>query len=281
MSDETIGTYPNKDHLVDMFHGASPGIIVTSRDGRVVLANPAARLLLDSELIEGGDLIAGFGLADHPAIHGGNTARNVKVSFVNPHFPTGFATVGFGAIAHSMYGFWALRPSTSSPTPHPDFMESDTITSGRAWADAVIAEARLSRPVDDVLTMSLIKGFYDYCPVGIHFVAPNGTVAYANPEDVGIVGASQSPYDYVGHHIRRAYADQEIIDDFVARWDDNDPIIDFRANFLNNGAEVPVVIFSTARMRDGILHNTRCFVFADDQPERPRDRVSGIELDVF
>lgn len=282
MTDVTSTTiYPTETHLIDLYHRASPGIAITGEDGKVVLSNPAAQLLLESSVLDGGDLVAALGLHDHAAVRANKPVGYVPVSFTNSVFETGFAAVGFGTVSGNQYGFWALRPTTSNPIPQPDFVESDAATSGRAWADAVAEKASASEPGGDHLTVALIKGFYDYCPVGIHLIEADGTVAYANREDIAIVGASQSPTDYVGHHIRGAYADQEIVDDFLTRWDDNDAIIDFRANFLNrtDGSEVPVVIFSTARVENGTLHNTRCFVFSDDSPSKPRDRVSGLRLD--
>ncbi len=91
---------------------------------------------------------------------------------------------------------------------------------------------------------------------------------------LGLVNFQDDPGRYVGQHIRQIYDDQTVVDDFLSRWDEDSPIINFRANFVtSDGDRKPVLIFSTAKASDGAVNNTRCFVFNDHRTAQPRDSI--------
>ncbi|MEU4333461.1 PAS domain-containing protein [Micromonospora lupini] len=271
--------HPSDDQLLDLFNQASPGMLVTDADGRAVLANKAARELLGADATAPGKAAAeALGVTDYTALaDAGVTVENRKVSFPDTEFPSGYANIGFGELDGRTYGFWALRPTTTHPTPSGTRPE-DLTGSATSW----IRRVERNDPAYEPATadaLPFLHAYYDSCPVAIHLIEADGTVGHANWKDIAIVGATEDPDRYVGHHIRNIYADKEIVEDFLGRWDEDSPIIDFRADFLNKDERVPVVIFSTAHVVDSTLHNTRCFVFADSEPSRPRDRVAALDLD--
>jgi len=268
--------HPTPTQLVDLFNNASPGMVVTAADGSVVLANKAAGELLGAGAATGAVLPATLGIDDFPALRqAGTPVENKPVAFADPDFPTGYANIGFAEVDGRAYAFWALRPETTHPTPSPGGAEGSS--TAQAWIERVDRPRADYRPVGEE-AVPLLEAYYDHCPVAIHLIEQDGTVAYANWKDVALVGATDQPETYVGHHIRHIYADQEVVEDFLGRWGEDAPIIDFRADFLNQGARVPVVIFSTARVVDDQLENTRCFVFSDSHPDRKRDRVKALDL---
>ncbi|WP_306321431.1 MULTISPECIES: PAS domain-containing protein [unclassified Streptomyces] len=270
-------THPSPQQLVDLFNWASPGMIVTDADGRVVLANKAAKELLADGSAAGSRLVDTLGVDDYAALLAARSVvENRAVRFRDTTFPEGFANLGFGQVDGASYGFWALRPVTTHPAPS-DKASPQEPTTAKAWIARVDAHDAAYTPVTEQ-DVALLRGYYDHCPVAIHLIEEDGTVAHANWKDIAIVGATQAPDTYVGHHIRHIYADKEIVEDFLGRWDEDAPIIDFRADFLNSDKRVPVVIFSTANVENGTLKNTRCFVFPDNEPTRQRDRVTPLEL---
>ncbi|WP_030617607.1 PAS domain-containing protein [Streptomyces sclerotialus] len=269
-------SYPSDDQLLDLFNWSSPGMVVTDAQGRVVIANKAARELIGARAAAGQALPEALGIANYPAlVEAGRPVENRAVVFAAEEFPTGFANVGFGDVNGERHGFWALRPETTHPSPSPEPREG--ATTAASWIGKVDARDAAYQPVT-ADSVALIQAYYDHCPVAIHLIEEDGTVSHANWKDIDIVGATAQPDSYVGHHIRHIYADQEVVDDFLGRWGEDAPIIDFRADFLNSGERVPVVIFSTANVTDGKLKNTRCFVFSDNDPRRVRDRVAALDL---
>lgn len=268
--------YPRPDQLVDLFNNASPGMAVTDADGAVVLANKAARELLGDQAATGAPLAAAVDVADYARLFAASDpVENLPASFTAPGFPSGHANIGFGEVDGVRHGFWALRPVTTHPTPAP--RPGAGGSTAQEWIARVDRPDPSYRPVGEE-AVPFIKTYYDRCPVAIHLIEQDGTVAHANWKDIAIVGATEQPDAYVGHHIRRIYADQDVVEDFLGRWGEDAPIIDFRADFLNRGERVPVVIFSTAKVEDAVLKNTRCFVFSDSDPSRPRDRVKALDL---
>jgi len=271
-----MSNYPSSEQLLDLFNWASPGMLVTDADGAVVLANKAATELLRDNASAGTKLAAALGIDDYDALlAAGKPVENREATFANPDFTSGYANVGFGEVDGKTYGFWALRPVTTHPTPSPAPGEGSS--TAQVWINQVGRSSESYVPVG-AEAVKFIQAYYDNCPVAIHLVEEDGTVAYANWKDLSIVGASEQPDTHVGHHIRRVYADQDVVEDFLARWGEDVPIIDFRADLLNKGARVPVVIFSTPWLEDNKLKNSRCFVFPDSHPRRERDKVRALDL---
>lgn len=271
--------YPADDQLVELFNRASAGLLVTDANGRIVLANKASAELLHDARTAGTVLPAVLGIDTFATLVGsGNPIENVSVTFPDDEFSSGFANIGFGVVDDRTYAFWAIRPATHAPLPATgDSTPKNTTGTAESWITRVDTKDSTYVPAS-AADIALIRGIYDYCPVAIHLIEEDGNVGYANWKDIAIVGASDDPASYVGHHIRQIYADKDVIDDFLGRWGEDSPIIDFRADFLNDGGRVPVVIFSTANVVDGALQNTRCLVFSDDQPNRQRDRIAALDL---
>ncbi|MEU3096923.1 PAS domain-containing protein [Streptomyces sp. NPDC006967] len=271
-----MSNYPSSEQLLDLFNWASPGMLVTDADGAVVLANKAATELLRDNAAAGSKLAGVLGIDDYDALlTAGKPVENQKAAFTNPDFASGYANVGFGEVNGKTYGFWALRPVTTHPTPSPAPGEGPS--TAQTWINQVDQSSEPYTPVGED-AVKFIQAYYDHCPVAIHLIEEDGTVAHANWKDIAIVGASEQPDTYVGHHIRHIYADQHVVEDFLGRWGEDAPIIDFRADFLNKGERVPVVIFSTAKVENNKLKNTRCFVFPDSHPDRERDKVKALDL---
>lgn len=271
-----MSKYPSSEQLLDLFNWASPGMLVTDTEGAVVLANKAATELLRNNAAAGTKLAGALGIGDYDALlAAGIPVENREATFTNPDFASGYANVGFGVVDGKTYGFWALRPVTTHPTPSPAPGEGSS--TAHAWINQVDRSSQSYAPVSED-AVKFIQAYYDNCPVAIHLIEEDGTVAHANWKDIAIVGASEQPDTYVGHHIRHIYADQDIVEDFLGRWGEDAPIIDFRADFLNKGERVPVVIFSTAKVEGDKLKNTRCFVFPDSHPDRGRDKVKALDL---
>lgn len=271
--------YPADDQLIELFNHASAGLLVTDMTGRIVLANKASKELLHDNQKAGTELPPVLSINDFPALaNQSEPVENTPATFPDDEFPSGFANIGVGEADGHTYAFWAIRPTTHAPLPSPE-NGSTTNEAGSAasWISRVETADSTYTPAT-VEHIALIRGIYDRCPVAIHLIEEDGNVGFANWKDIAIVGASEDPASYVGHHIRQIYADKDVIDDFLGRWGEDSPIIDFRADFLNDGNRTPVVIFSTANVVDGALQNTRCLVFSDDQPNRERDRIDALDL---
>ncbi|MEU1815592.1 PAS domain-containing protein [Streptomyces roseifaciens] len=276
-------TIPSTDQLIDVIGNSSVGIAVTDGSGAVVLHNKALSVLMGGETAHLGERIlsggAGEDLAgllerlkkdgriEHAAVTFRSAAgkdRAVRVNAVQ----TG---EGAGTRIH-----WVSRPELGERLPVSSTSTEDAaLSDATAWIRAVDECAHPSlAPAED--KEAVMREFYQVAPVAIHLIGVNGNVMHANPADVALVDYTATPTEYVGGHIRKIYEDQGLLDDFLSRWDEDSPIINFRANFVTKDGEPrPVLIFSTAQAEGGSVSNTRCFVFNDPEPGRARDTISA------
>jgi PAS domain S-box-containing protein len=100
--------------------------------------------------------------------------------------------------------------------------------------------------------------FLDNACEGIHKVANDGTVLYANRAELDMLGYRWD--EYVGRNIAEFYFDQAHIGDILARLQRGDVLRDEPALLrCKDGSRKPVSIHSNAYFEDGELRYTRCF----------------------
>jgi PAS domain-containing protein len=260
-----ISRYPTDEQLSDVFNNASTALAVKGEDGGLTYNAAAIALFGDDSKIE--QCVALLGRKCRP----GSELANELVDTGNGAYPLAIANAATHKTSWGTRLYVAARPQLSSALPSSRTPRSAVGPEAKTWIDAVA-----SSEADPVTDGELLRDVFDRAPVAIHVIASDGTVVAANPRDIDLVGASDDVDQYVGRHIRRIYADQDVVDDFLARWTTDGPIIDFRAHFLDKATKKPVVIFSTAQVEADRLVNTRCFVFDDEHPTWPRDEVMEV-----
>lgn len=275
-------TSPSIDQLLDVVGNSSVAIAVTDAAGNVLLHNKAQAVLFGGEVAHLAGRISADGAEDalEPLLRRlekEGRIENVPAVFRGPAGSRAGAINGTRvAEGDDVRIHWVSRPELQNRLPIADTSAEDLTKSDAAgWIQAV-EQAPSPRLAPTPAHESLLREFYTVAPVAIHLIGTNGTVMHANPTDVALVEYTSTPQEYVGQHIRRIYEDQGLLDDFLSRWDEDSPIINFRANFVTReGAPRPVLIFSTAQAEGGSVSNTRCFVFNDPQPNLERDKVSA------
>lgn len=273
---------PTIEQLIDVVGNSSVGITVTDRDGAVILHNKAQSVLMSGEadhlggriLVDGKDALAGLlqrlrkdGRFEHvKAVYRSADGKQERTVGVNA------VLTGSGDATRI---HWVSRPELGERLPVSNTSTPDATSDAATWIRAVDQQEQpVLAPTKE--HEDLLREFYEVAPVAIHLIGVNGQVMHANPADVALVEYTATRSEYVGQHIRKIYEDQGLLDDFLSRWDEDSPIINFRANFVTrDGAPKPVLIFSTAQAAGGSVSNTRCFVFNDPEPQRARDAVSA------
>lgn len=279
---------PDMNTLTDLFFNCSVAIFVTDDSGTVLLENNAARALTGSEG-EGLCLPDIVHLTDGwsgvmPALTRTALLENVSGAVrcegeledfavsANVSFAWGGDNIG--------YLFWMVRPELTHTLPAEGAAVPSAMTDAGKWISSVNAQdsSRESRLAGSEL-YEILKLFFHHAPAGIHLLADDGSVAYANRYDIDLVGHDGDPQTFIGHHVRQVYQDHRVVEDFMGRWGEDAPIINFRANFVRADRGVqPVLIYSTANAENGDLQNTRCIVFRDDHPDLPRSSVSAFDF---
>jgi PAS domain S-box-containing protein len=117
-----------------------------------------------------------------------------------------------------------------------------------------------------------LRDLFENAPVNLHMVGGDGLIKYASRSELAGMGYASEAY--VGQHIARFHADQAVIDGMLEDLVDGRPLVNFSATlFHKDGSELPVMIYSNSRMRDGGFLNTRCFTV-------PVPKLRKAEVDV-
>ncbi|QHC24597.1 PAS domain-containing protein [Streptomyces sp. GS7] len=274
---------PSVEQLIDVIANSSVGIAVTDRSGAVVLHNRAQSVLMGGEA----DHLGGRILLDSAQdglrtlirrLEEEQRVENVQVTYRGidgGHEQIARVNAVLTGSGDDTRIHWVSRPELGERLPVSNDSAEDVTSDAASWIRAV-NERPLPTLAPTKESEDVMREFYEVAPVAIHLIGVNGQVMRANPADVALVGYTSAPSEYVGQHIRTIYEDKGLLDDFLGRWDEDSPIINFRANFLTReGAPQPVLIFSTAQAEGGSVTNTRCFVFSDPEPQRARDTISA------
>ena len=93
---------------------------------------------------------------------------------------------------------------------------------------------------------------------GIHMVAADGIIQWANHAELEMLGYSRD--EYVGHHITEFHVDQEIIQDILARLSRGETIREYEAPMrCRDGSVRHILVNSNVKWDDGKFATTRCF----------------------
>lgn len=103
-----------------------------------------------------------------------------------------------------------------------------------------------------------LADFLNNASEGIHKVAADGTILYANRAELEMLGYRWE--EYVGHNIADFYVDGTLIDDILRRLKAGEVLRDQPALLrCRNGSLKPVLICSNGYFEQGELRYTRCF----------------------
>jgi PAS domain S-box-containing protein len=116
-----------------------------------------------------------------------------------------------------------------------------------------------------------LTDFIENAAEGLHRVGADGTILWANPAELQMLGYRWD--EYVGRHIAEFHVDQPVIDDIVARLQSGETLYDRPARLrCKDGSVKHVLLHSNAYFEDGRLRYTRCFT-RDATERQERDQL--------
>jgi PAS domain-containing protein len=278
---------PTIDKLNDLFLNCSVALFVTDGSGSVLLENSASRALLGQSSVRHRlpDLIEVTDGWNHVVreLSRNGLIENLPCSVRRSAMPA-LRTAANVSSANDARGnkhlFWMVRPELTATLPSEGAATPAMQTDAGQWiADVKSKFGTHESTLTDEVLEEVLALFFHHAPAGIHLLSDDGSVAYANEFDLNLVGRDAHPETFIGHHVRQIYQDQRVVEDFMGRWGEDAPIINFRANFVRADEQVqPVLIYSTANADNGTLENTRCICFRDPRPDLPRSSVSAFDF---
>ncbi len=93
---------------------------------------------------------------------------------------------------------------------------------------------------------------------GIHLVAADGTIQWANAAELNMLGYTAE--EYIGRNIAEIHADRPVINDMLARLGRGETLRSYEARLrCKDGSIRHVIVSSNVRWREGRFQHTRCF----------------------
>jgi PAS domain S-box-containing protein len=103
-----------------------------------------------------------------------------------------------------------------------------------------------------------LSDFVENAIVGLHWVAADGTIIWANQAELDLLGYTRE--EYIGHSITEFHADQAAITDILQRLSSNQPVQQYEADLrCKDGSIRHVLIDSNVSWNNGEFIRTRCF----------------------
>jgi PAS domain S-box-containing protein len=103
-----------------------------------------------------------------------------------------------------------------------------------------------------------LTDFIENATIGLHWVAADGTILWANRCELEMLGYTRE--EYVGRNIVEIHVDRPVIDDIMARLARGETLIDCPSRLRHKDGSIRhVLINSCVRFEDGAFENTQCF----------------------
>jgi PAS domain S-box-containing protein len=117
-----------------------------------------------------------------------------------------------------------------------------------------------------------LTDFVENAVVGLHWVAADGTILWANQAELDLLGYTRE--EYIGHHIAEFHADHEVIHDIIKRLAAGENLINYDAQMrCKDGSIRHVLISSSVRFEDEQFIHTRCFTVDITERKRAENRI--------
>ena len=138
--------------------------------------------------------------------------------------------------------------------------------------DALRAEIAERRRVAEELRCSQedLADLFENATVGLHWVAPDGTILQVNRAELQMLGYERD--EYVGHDIAEFHADPDAIEGFLRHLSNRETLVDYPASLRAKDGSIKHVLINSSVFWEGdrFIH-TRCFTRDITEAKRVED----------
>ncbi len=147
-------------------------------------------------------------------------------------------------------------------------------------AQALVTETQERKKAQSDLRLreAELIDFLENAVIGMHWVAADGTILWANKADLDMLGYARD--EYIGHHISEFHADQPVAEDILQRLGRHEQLRGYESRMLcRDGSSRYVRIHSNVLVHNGRFVHTRCFtvdITEQKQAEEACARLAAI-----
>ena len=152
-----------------------------------------------------------------------------------------------------------IVPMDSDTEIHPGFDRLSSIVALQGKSRELGAEIERRKKVEEELRESKaeLNDFFENAADGLHRVAQNGTILWANQTELDMLGYARD--EYIGHHISEFHADPSVSDNVLNSLQRNDTLRNVQAKLRRkDGTLRTVLINSSVSWTDGKFNSSRC-----------------------
>ena len=121
-----------------------------------------------------------------------------------------------------------------------------------------------------------VNDFIENASLPLHRVDANGTIVWANQAELDALGYTRE--EYIGQPIARFHADEQVINDILARLTNNEVLLNYEARLVRkDGAVRHVLINSSVLRENGEFVHTRCFTRDITERKLAEERIRQSE----
>lgn len=103
-----------------------------------------------------------------------------------------------------------------------------------------------------------LTAFVETAHIGLHWVGPDGTILWANPAEMEMLG--YRPDEYIGHNIAEFHADEPVISAILGSLSNGGRLQEYEARLrCKDGSFKHVIIDSSVLWEEGRFVHTQCF----------------------
>ena len=164
--------------------------------------------------------------------------------------------------------FWALL--TASPIRD----ETERISA----ISIIVRDITERKRVEEAFqkTEQELRDFVENATVGMHWVAADGIILWANQNELQLLGYARE--EFIGHNIAEFHADQQVIQDILERLTRDETLGDYEARLrCKDGSTRDVLISSNVLWKNGKFVHTRCFTRDITERKLAEERLRASE----
>jgi PAS domain S-box-containing protein len=137
-------------------------------------------------------------------------------------------------------------------------------------------EAEMRKRVEGQKTLERreaeLRDFFDNAVIGLHWVAADGTILWANKAELDLLG--YSPEEYIGRGIADFYVDAPVIEDILQRLCRGEELHGYEARLkCKDGSSRLVRIYSNGLWEEDKFVHTRCFTIDISKQKQAEDAI--------
>jgi PAS domain S-box-containing protein len=115
-----------------------------------------------------------------------------------------------------------------------------------------------------------LSDYFHAAPIALHVADPDGIISRTNLAELELLGFSDCPDEYVGHHLAEFHDDTDALRELLDRLIAGETIVEYESSLVRrDGKRQRVLLYANGRFDENGFNGVRCFTFPHPDDLRP------------